>query len=94
MMDKYSKAIEYLTQHPEQIIDAWRSPRTHDAGCLFDFVHLDACLSMMRFSPHAYTDSPWHTEIIADERIPSLAHEITVEDLPVFAEWQRKINEM
>lgn len=91
MTDKYDEAIEHLTLHPSQIPSAWIDPSHHFAGCLFTFVG-SACLTMIRNRPDKWTGVPWHDEIVADERIPSNSSAITVEDLPVFAEWQRKIN--
>ena len=92
MKDKYDEAIDYLTEHPEQIHRAWTSPKTHTAGCLFAFVSdtpNGGCLTMVHSAPH-FAGGEWHDEIVADDRIPN-GH-IQVEDLPVFAEWQRKIH--
>ena len=36
-MDKYDKAVQYLTKHPDEIMQAWRFPLTENAGCLFNF---------------------------------------------------------
>lgn len=38
MKDKYDKAVEYLTAHPEEIAAAWRRSYAVEHGCLFQFV--------------------------------------------------------
>ncbi len=93
MKDKYDEAIDYLTERPEQIHRAWTSPKTHAAGCLFAFVGKPSggCLTMVHSDPSHFTGGEWHDEIVADDRIPN--GNIRVEDLPVFAEWQRRIHE-
>lgn len=35
MGDKYDDAVASLTEHPEQIFDAWGSPNKLQEGCLF-----------------------------------------------------------
>lgn len=58
-MDKYDAAIAYLTEHPDRILDAWRSPITVKGGCLFqlasktaeypkDSVEFIGCLTQIR----------------------------------------------
>lgn len=29
--------MKFLTEHPDEIINAWRTPLMHEAGCLFMF---------------------------------------------------------
>lgn len=36
-MDKYDAAVEYLTNHPDEIKDAWWKSDRHPAGALFRF---------------------------------------------------------
>ena len=123
--DKYDRAIEYLTENPDDIYDAWSNPSEWE-GCggeLFGFVAPDwrnnhskvyntrdvyvgtcGCLQQIR---QDYKEnggdgksgdmcmSHWPRlweNIARDERIPSDADEIGVEDLVVFAEWQREID--
>lgn len=103
-MDKYDKAIEYLTEHPEEIKKAWGYCSTHEAGCLFDYAGSKfgcGCLTLVRDSflfPQKYhvpfvAQTPELTEAIGrDERIPYSENDITLDHLPVFAEWQRKLD--
>ena len=35
MKDKYDKAVEYLTTHPEKICETWNSPVNKAGGILF-----------------------------------------------------------
>ena len=110
-MDKYDKAIKYLTKHPDRIIDAWHVPLADDEGelaqayCLFQYCNKTGrygtsnigCLTTIR-SGNIYGTGPvafseiLTQEIRADERIPVSPGRITVKDLPVFAEWQRRLD--
>ena len=102
--DKYDRAIEYLTAHPEKIPYAWVNAPVHedeadpdirgveDMRCLFAATAAGyGCLTQIRCGSIGPT--PEITAAIrADDRIPTNENEITVEDLPVFAEWQRRID--
>jgi len=95
-MDKYDVAVDYLTQHPEEISEAWGWPDTHPAGCLFsycgDWEDDDVgCLTMVRAGLSAATEE-LTLAIRADARLPDDETKITVEHLPVFAEWQRRLD--
>ncbi len=108
-MDKYDEAVEYLTDHPDEIYDAWGcgaededdQPYVH-AQCLFQFATRNGewsvdygCLTQIRvgFGEVEVEDNHQLTlEIRADERIPSHGLDIRVEHLPVFAEWQRRLD--
>ena len=100
--DKYDLAVEYLRQHPEKIEDVWLEPHDHMAGCLFQFAQKDpyetikeaGCLTMIRlYSCHKVPSrSDLTEEIKADTRIPTYVGEITSDNLPVFAEWQRRLD--
>jgi hypothetical protein len=95
MPDKYDLAIEFLTQNPDKIWDAWNHPAVNEGGCLFMYAHHSTgCLTQIRSAAEDYCGSPLPqiAEIIADERIPERSANITVESLPVFAEWQRKLD--
>ena len=122
--DKYDRAIEYLTENPDDIYEAWGNPSEWE-GCggeLFGFVAPDwkdnhsvvydtrdvgvgtcGCLQQIRQDKVNGGDgksgdmcmSHWPRlweNIARDERIPSDADDIGVEDLAVFAEWQREID--
>ena len=122
--DKYDHGIDYLTEHPEEIRDAWGNPKEWEGkgGELFGFVGPDwksssnpgiherietgtcGCLQQIRMAGKNGADgksgnmemSHWPRlwQSIADDRsLPSDEDDITVEDLPVFAMWQREIDE-
>lgn len=109
MGDKYDKAIAYLTEHPEEIFNAWSingtadDPREHPAHCLFqrtdgndydDDSHC-GCLTEVKAMCDKRPRAPTYALTIAirnDTRIPTDVEQITVADLPVFAEWQRRID--
>lgn len=102
-MDKYAKAIEHLTEHPDQINDAWNHPNNHVAGCLFDYADKrtgdDAagCLTMIRANNELHcieTMPELNQRILSDKRIPTNVHDITVDNLHVFAEWQRELDKI
>lgn len=109
MSDRYDRAIAYLTEHPDEIQDAWCVPTYHcnaelrQAHDLFLYATPSGnreerdglecgCLSLIRSEVGvAWTDAL--TEAIrADARIPIDERKVTVQDLPVFAEWQRKLD--
>jgi len=122
--DKYDHAIDYLTENPEDIHDAWSNPSDYEGkgGELFGFVGPDwksnknpgmherletgtcGCLQQIRQAFKAGSDgtsgnmemSHWPRlwQKIADDRsLPSDADDIGIGDLPVFAMWQREIDE-
>ena len=98
MSDKYDDAVKYLVEKPSQIYSAWVDPLNHPAGCLFQFVTPTGncehnrmscgCLTTIRGQAPACTPD-LTARIRADGRLPISAHSITVDVLPVFAEWQR-----
>lgn len=128
MTDKYDRAIEYLTEHPDQIVKAWAhdcaagdEPELLDGelyppnwtGRLFDVASdhkmysepqpeialsnedhrpYSGCLTQVAAGTHLAKTAALTLEIRADKRIPTDEYKITVQDLPVFAEWQRKID--
>ena len=124
MKDIYDEGIEYLTENPEVIHEAWNDPQRYEGrgGELFGFVGPDwtcngqvmydtrgirvgtcGCLQQIRAAKKEGYDgkngdmcmSHWPElwrEIASDRRLPSVSEKITVADLPVFAEWQRRID--
>lgn len=101
MKDKYDEAVEYLTENPKAIWHSWGTPTSHPSGCLFQYVTPTGddgetycgCLTLIRGSSNFKACTPELTEAIrADKRIPEKGDEITVEHLPIFAEWQRRID--
>lgn len=108
-MDKYDIAIEELKKNPAEIVNAWDFPKTHPAGCLFKKIgegwdmELRArcgCLTQIKANidyyaiNHDKVDEEITKQIMADERIPASVSDITIDHLPVFAEWQRKIDKL
>lgn len=92
--DKYDLAIEFLKQAPATMIgEAWQDPEHHEAGCLFMWANKSAgCLTQIRKHDCYLDGTPLVAEISKDERIPKNWDEITVEILPFFAEWQRRLD--
>lgn len=96
-MDKYDKAIAYLTDHPDEIEKAWFDKdwngEVHPHHCLFNRTHPDCgCLTQIRAGFSWGPNKKLTAEIESDERIPKGVEKITVADLPVFAEWQRRLD--
>lgn len=105
--DKYSEAVAYLTEHEDRIESTWFEPHLHRGGCLFTFCTPDGtrqprpdhrmcgCLTMIRgewaLENHAWTDELTEA-ILTDERLPKSGYDIRPEHLPVFAEWQRRLD--
>ena len=126
--DKYDLAIDYLTENPSQIRDAWGDPSEYEGrgGELFGFVGPDwksndnkvrydgeigtcGCLQQIRAAlvtdeyqnmteaiargqmSGSYWPRLWE-KIANDRNLPHDEDDITLEDLPVFAEWQREID--
>lgn len=102
--DKYDVQIERLTADPSLIRAEWvrgdglfayAGPRDRD---LRNFTC--GCLTMIRAHDFKKVVGPSgplddiSDEIRADERLPKSCAEITVESLPAFAEWQRKLDAM
>jgi len=94
MPDKYDLAIEILKKNPTTMIgEAWTDPEHHEAGCLFMWANKSTgCLTQIRKYQESSRNYPQIEEIAKDERIPKDWDEITVETLPVFAEWQRRLD--
>lgn len=108
MPDKYDAAIAYLRERPEEIVDAWFyfPADQHPAHCLFAYCSPSGtndddtpdgypcgCLTQVRASWSIKAWTPELTEAIRrDVRIPTREFDITVADLEVFAEWQRRLD--
>lgn len=100
-MDKYDKAVQYLTEHPGEIEEAWNYPEEHVAGCLFRYTGVSSegtdcygCLTQVKSGDLGW---PAPTEALTqairnDPRIPTQVLSITVESLSVFAEWNRRLD--
>lgn len=107
MGDIYDKACDFLTRNPQQIQVAWDSPSDHPAGVLFraasplgesvqrpgDYLCCGCLIEIRQEDAVAWTKDL--TEAIrADDRIPADYDEIQPEDLKVWAEWNRRIDQI
>ena len=101
--DKYDVAVEYLRKHPERILNAWGAHQIFEGGCLFQHAtpsggrntNRCGCPTTIRHPQlrKEVSGRPGLTEEIRnDDRLPSQSVDITVEHLPVFAEWQRRLD--
>ena len=89
--DKYDRAIDWLREHPDRFLDAWGL--TTPAACLFDFVKMGCgCLTQVRSGIRRAPTDELTDRIRADDRIPRQPEDITIGSLPVFAEWQRRLD--
>jgi hypothetical protein len=89
-----------------EIEQAWMLSEPHPAGCLFQFCQKDGfnragahekqcgCLVMIRQTNSGYQAATLEltAAIKADSRIPTASWMIRLEHLPVFAEWQRRLD--
>lgn len=110
MSDKYTKAVQYLRENPQEIFSAWvnganpqaleRSGLKNNPGSVLfqpaGNCKEDAsigCLTMIRIANGKYRAvTPELTLAIrADTKLPSIPSHITVDHLPVFAKWMRKL---
>ena len=100
MADVYDEAVAHLTEHPDEIYESW-GDYSGLGGLLFmdaardDYDRNDmlcGCLTQIRCGIFRAQTNELTEAIRADERIPSNGGDITVEHLPLFAEWQRRID--
>lgn len=99
MSDRYDQEVERLTKEPERIFGAWFS-----ASPLFGFVTPSrlcdvrddskscGCLTLVMGEVYVAWTDELTAAIRADERLPKDSSGIGPANLPVFAEWQRKID--
>ncbi len=105
VVDKYDKEVAYLTGNPGKIPDAWSSPDINRGGLLFQWCTLSGgeeehpdsfetcgCLTQVRGGGYSAWTDKLTEQIQNDVRIPLSESGITVDDLPVFAEWQRRLD--
>lgn len=103
-MDKYDLAIQALTLEPSAIYESWNKandPESLTGNALLGHVlftpvdrtgHKCACLTEVKEHYLDFGPDKYRTEIKNDPRIPSCGMAITVDHLPVFAEWQRRLD--
>ncbi len=99
MKDIYAEEIEWLTNHPHHIRSHWKNGLP-----LFAFARNEdvpeqrknyaiGCLTMIAAGVDQCAATPELTaKIKSDPRIPKSLEAITLQDLPVFAEYQREID--
>lgn len=89
----YQEQIDYLNKNPHAIQNEW-----WNAKGLFQNVGFGGgCLTQIRGGyGDAYINGVKNVEITeairADERIPKLSRDLTIESLPAFLEWRLKID--
>lgn len=109
MSDSYDAAVEYFLSldsdsFDEAILEAWENPSEVKGGCLFALAGSNGgdscwnagygCLTQVS-SQHYDAESRQLTlEIRDDKRIPTSENGITRDNLNVFAEWQRRLDEL
>lgn len=102
MKDVYDLEVERLTENPELIIESWKNAKPLFGFCTSSRHSFEwepaakecGCLTMVcNESGEAATDELTKL-ILADERLPISPSHITAENLPVFAEWQRKMDKL
>lgn len=98
-MDKYDRQILELTRYPDRIMKHWGN-----GWGLFQFATPSGksepnlypecgCLTMISSTPAYEASTEELTEAIRnDPRIPVDPELIEVEHLPIFAEWQRRLD--
>lgn len=99
----YDEQIELLTKHPQEIEYHWCSGtglfkiindsenHIRDAGCL---TTIRKHPEMNKAYIKGVVNEELTREIAADTRIPFDNKDITVQDLPVFKEWQERIDKL
>jgi hypothetical protein len=102
-MDSYDEAIEYLTKNPTQILLAWKQP-DHEAHCLFLAAtrsgkperlpngRMGMGLTAIRACWGIAATEEITTMVREDRRLPDDPAKITLEHLPLFAEYQRLLD--
>ena len=100
--DVYDREVERLTKaekrRPGAILTAWRFGRKHSP--LFDSCATDrdntkcGCLTQVRNLWDDAETEALTNSIRADTRIPDDPEKVTPAHLPIFAEWQRKIDKL
>lgn len=94
-MDKYDAQIEDLKKYPEDIKADWLSGH----GLFRMIPQMNGCLTMVRAGNCCLTlrasekAKELFNKIQTDKRLPATPDSITVADLPVFAEYQRLVDE-
>ncbi len=100
-MDKYDEGIEFLQEHPTLIAWSWTrfdplfqtcSSEGYKGGVHREDGKICGCLPQIREGGYVAELPSLTREIRADKRLPTKVEDITLEHLPVFAEWQRRLD--
>lgn len=103
-MDKYDKQIEEIKSGHSTIKEDWYKAKglfAFATDCKAELSSVEAtvgCLVMIRNSSGIVLAQDQElakkltNEILLDKRLPRLPEEIKEEHLPVFAEWQRRLD--
>jgi hypothetical protein len=100
-MDVYDEAVAYWQEHfsPEAITHSWTRPDIRPGGALFlncDYKPYEGftcgCLTQVKSGHYVAATAELTEAIRADPRLPDSPENITLESLPAFAEWQRRID--
>ncbi len=98
----YAAQEAYLSRNPHEIVRQWL-----DNVGLFAFTTKDGvpptpgafhgepmvgCITQVKSLSHIAPTPELTAAIRADERIPAMAGDITVDHLPIFREWQERID--
>lgn len=104
MNDTYDTEIAWLQANPEKIYECWSNPNQPpysypaDRCNLFKFVMPDGqtgdcgCLTQISRGNRQGWTREITNMIRADGTIPKWAEDINVNNLHIFAEWQRKVD--
>lgn len=100
--DGYGAAVEYFTEKPKEIAEAWGTPRGHEFGFIFRFMIVGevggvdcGCPSLVHSNIYLSAEGPNKEEINAlcrEEFLPGDSG-IFPEHLPAFARVQRFADE-
>lgn len=99
MTDVYDEWVDYLTARPHLIEEHWSyatplfsfvKNKNHPHGCPYRC----GCLTLIRAGTHVAQTPELTAQIKADKRLPDDVSKITPDNLPVFAEWQRRIDQV
>ena len=102
MLDSYQQAVEYLTERPDMVQAAWFSgfmqPNEGAPGaCLFQAAWRSCdcgCLTMVFNGDWTAETAEMTRAIRSDQRLPEHYTFITPDHLPIFAGWQRRIDQV
>lgn len=101
-MDRYQQDVEFLTENPHEIQGAWIGALHNRGGSVFSYANLSrafdgtacGCLTMIRLYDYRTAETDLLTQAIRhDARLPETPDKITVDHLPIFAGWQRRIDQ-